>query len=291
MKKIIFAGASALAVLGGVSFANAQSISETIGEGLLDLQGQFEGGNWVNEALNIEAIDGSVVLRGTGLTGAVDVDLGSINLDADLIIEASLAAGLDLDVILDLIAGGDISGLLALGLAAGVDLSVALGIDNGSFAGNLTTGGSIISQDVIETLAAGAVNTGDIASQIATSTTETGTNFEFSFEGGSFSDINEASSSASTSTTSAAASVVDNTELQVGAISAAFSEYENISTSGPLTGIYASNRAFNSAEINGSVTAVANSIDLNGIGTTAAGAINTGTISLGFDGSAFGDLN
>ncbi|WP_185983155.1 hypothetical protein [Aureimonas mangrovi] len=293
MKKVLLGGASALAFLALGSAAQAQSLSDTIGAGLIDLQGEFATGNYINESINIAAIDGSVNLIGTGLTAATNIDLGTLNVDADLLIEAAVGAGLDLEVILELIEGGDISGLLALAVAAGIDLDLGLGLDLGSIVADTQVGGTISSAAEIATLAVGAVNTGDIATGVSTVTAATSSDTFTAVTGAIEFSSDEVSSAANTSTTAASAAASQVSFSAGPATVAAISTAADFSSSGPLAGVYATNRAFNIADINGSVTAAANQIDLTGVSTLAVGAVNTGSIALGLEGGLadLADLN
>jgi hypothetical protein len=281
MKKVLLGGASALAFLALGSAAQAQSISDTVGTNLIGLQGSFANGNYINEALNTGAINGSVNLIGTGLTAASNVDLGSLNLEADLLVEIAAGAGISLEDLLDIIGGGGLEALLALSVAAGIDLELALGVDLGTVVADTQIGGTISSAAEIATLAVGAVNTGDVLTGVS-SVSGSFSNEEFAAISGEIAySATEVSSAANTSTTAAAAAASDVSFTAGPSAVAAISTAADFSSSGPLAGVYATNRAFNNADINGSVNAAANAIDLTGVSTLAVGAVNTGTISLG----------
>ncbi len=154
--------------------------------------------------------------------------------------------------------------------------AVAIDIDGGVITGDAEGAASVAvsfgesletaSVDVgdIETMAVGAVNEGDIAS--APSEVEFGA---FGSEG-TFSE-----SAAEAKHTAASASY--------GSFEASGAFFE---ASGPASGVFASNFAYNNAPINASVD-LGPLANADGISTMAAGAVNTGTISMGFDGSAF----
>src|SRR5690606_7696056 len=75
--------ASVLAVgLGVASTASAQSLSDTIGQPVIDQMQQFSDGNWINRAINTGEIDGSVniisvpnIETSSSISGAVDIGI------------------------------------------------------------------------------------------------------------------------------------------------------------------------------------------------------------------------
>lgn len=279
MKSLLAIGASALALsLASVGGANAQatvptgavlpSVSAVVGDAITNLQSQFANGNWVNEAYNIGDIDGSVTLGQSGLRTDTVVDLGRI--------QASLEGS-----------GAGAIVVLPPAAAAGAAVEGRLDVDLGSVDTLVETIGGIASTDTITTTALGAVNTGNIAS-IANSVSSNATNSvrttSFSVDG----SVSSASDSASNTTnTAASAAASSNIELTLTGPTTTVTNTLNTLNSGPLTDVYAANRAYNAADINGRVIAAGNNIGLDGIETTALGAVNTGSISQGFDGSAF----
>lgn len=270
MKLKLIGSASALAVaLAFTSAASAQSLSDTIGTGLIDLQSQFADGNLINQAINTGAIDASVNID------AAHVVTDNLYVEGSLGLDVGLAASLE-----GSLADPAAAAQLALEANLGLDLWLVY---------NQTqevVGGIINSTEEIKTVAAGAINTGDIASSIASA--ETGGEISLALNVNDLNYINGelASAAASTSNTSAESLVANGTVFQLGGLGVELggSFYQN--ASGPLTDIYAVNQAFNNADINGSVNLNGLGTNLAGISTTAAGALNTGTISFGFDGSA-----
>lgn len=115
----------------------------------------------------------------------------------------------------------------------------------------------------IDTTAIGALQEGDIAS--ASIESEESTSFA--------ANVHSASSAAGAKTEAAA-------EFDAAVNFEAFS-----SLSGPVTNVTSSNLAYNNAEIDASVT-LGSLVNADSISTTAAGAISSGNISVGFDGSA-----
>ncbi|MBB3949286.1 hypothetical protein [Aureimonas jatrophae] len=268
MKSLFTIGASALVMgLASIGGAQAQSLGAVIGDNLVGLQATFANGNWVNDSINIGTINGAVTLGQAGLDTATEVDLGAINVGVQGAASGAISV---------------LPPLLSLSGAA----EVGLGIDLGSVATRAATAGEIASSAAIETVVVGAVNTGDIASAVQNSALRASNSTTASTGSLATTISGSASSAASTTNTasSSAASSVNSVDFQ-GPSTTITAATEALS-SGPLADVYAANRAFNGGTILGSVTAVANNMDLAGIGTTVVGAVNTGTISLGFDGSA-----
>jgi len=147
--------------------------------------------------------------------------------------------------------------------------------------------GGIASTAPITTTVLGAVNTGDIASianSAAVTATSSTSNTTFAVSG---SVTSASESAANTSNTAASAAAASGITLALQGPTSTVSNTLSTLASGPLTDVYAANRAYNAADINGRVVAAGNSIGLAGVETTVLGAVNTGTISQGFDGSAF----
>jgi hypothetical protein len=87
----------------------------------------------------------------------------------------------------------------------------------------------------------------------------------------------EIDSSSAANTTNTAAS---------SSFESAFGIETSSAASGPMQGVFAANFAYNNATVDGSILVTASDVNVGGAATLAAGAINTGTISMGFDGSA-----
>src|SRR5690606_28237021 len=144
-------------------------------------------------------------------------------------------------------------------------------------------GGAIVASTAeIKTVAAGAVNTGHIASAAATSVNETNIGLNVSLSDLTYVDGEVSQAAAATSQTSSEAFSAEGTFASLGNLSVGLNASVSESTSGPALNVYAVNEAFNNADINGSVNILSNGTDLAGISTVAAGAVNTGTTSLGF---------
>lgn len=265
MNKFLASASVATIILGIGSAAQAQNLSNTIGQPVIDQMSQFENGNWINRAINTAEIDGSVNIIGipnieesSSISGAIDVGLG---------------------------VGIDISNPLAGSVQLGVDVNGHLRA-NVSIEETSKVGGAIVkSTDVIKTVAAGAVNTGHIASAVAATSDTSSTTSNISLTDLKYVNGEVSQASASTSNTAAEALAAEGTFASLGSLSASTNQTVASSTSGPAMGVYAVNEAFNNADINGSVNILGNGTDLAGISTVAAGAVNTGTISLGFDGA------
>ncbi|WP_062208069.1 hypothetical protein [Aureimonas sp. AU12] len=269
MKSLFAIGASALVMgLASVGGAQAQSLGATIGGDLLAVQNQFSNGNWVNESINIGAINGAVTLGQAGAEVITNVDLPNVALN----IEA--ASGLGVAVL---------PPALALANAG----EIGLNVDLGSVASQVRTLGGIDSLSEIKTTVVGAVNTGDIASAVSTvsAATSNSTTLDTGSISATVSSSAQAAANTSNTASSSAASQLASLDLQ-GPSSTVTTATEAL-VSGPLLDVYATNRAFNSGPITGSVTGIANDMNLNGISTTVVGAVNTGTISQGFNGAAF----
>lgn len=272
MNKFLASASVATIILGIGSAAQAQNLSNTIGQPVIDQMSQFENGNWINRAINTAEIDGSVNIIGipnieesSSISGAIDVGLG---------------VGIDLEG-----SGIDISNPLAGSVQLGVDVNGHLRA-NVSIEETSKVGGAIVkSTDVIKTVAAGAVNTGHIASAVAATSDTSSTTSNISLTDLKYVNGEVSQASASTSNTAAEALAAEGTFASLGSLSASTNQTVASSTSGPAMGVYAVNEAFNNADINGSVNILGNGTDLAGISTVAAGAVNTGTISLGFDGA------
>ncbi|HHV68569.1 hypothetical protein L614_004200000070 [Ochrobactrum sp. J50] len=273
MNKFFASASVAAIILGFGSAAQAQTLSNTIGQPVIDQMSQFENGNWINRAINTAAIDGSVNIIGipnieesSSISGAIDVGLG---------------AGIDLEG-----SGIDITNPLAGAIELGVDVNAHLKA-NVSIEETSKVGGAIVkSTDVIKTVAAGAVNTGHIATAVSAASDSSSTTANISLSDLKYVNGEVSQASASTSNTAAEALAAEGTFASLGNLSVGISQTVASSSSGPAMGVYAVNEAFNNADINGSVNILSNGTDLAGISTVAAGAVNTGTISLGFDGAA-----
>lgn len=273
MNKLFASASVAAIILGFGSAAQAQTLSNTIGQPVIDQMSQFENGNWINRAINTAAIDGSVNIIGipnieesSSISGAIDVGLG---------------AGIDLEG-----SGIDITNPLAGAIELGVDVNAHLKA-NVSIEETSKVGGAIVkSTDVIKTVAAGAVNTGHIATAVSAASDSSSTTANISLSDLKYVNGEVSQASASTSNTAAEALAAEGTFASLGNLSVGISQTVASSSSGPAMGVYAVNEAFNNADINGSVNILSNGTDLAGISTVAAGAVNTGTISLGFDGAA-----
>lgn len=268
MKTLLAIGASAfvmgLATVGG---AQAQSLSDAIGANLIGLQGTFANGNWANQAVNIGPINGSVVLGQAGLETITNIDGPTLNVN----VEGALGGGLALVP-------------PALAVAAAAELQV--GVDLGAASQTIRTIGGIGSASTITTTVVGAVNTGDIASAVSSSAGRVSTSTSSSAGSISSSVGSVAQAAANTSNTASSATASQLTSLTVNGPSSVVTAATEALTSGPLLDVYANNTAYNIGPIAGNVAAIANNMSLNGIGTTVVGAVNTGTISMGFDGSA-----
>lgn len=275
MKSLFAIGASAL-VMGLASIGGAQaqvlpivpSLDAVIGQNLVNLQASFGNGNWVNEAVNIGAINGAVVLGQAGAEAINNIDLPTLGVR----LEAAEGTGLTV-----------VPALAAVANAA----EVGLELDLGSVDTTVRTIGEIASEAVISTTVLGAVNTGDIASvgsaaanrASASTTVATGTVTN--------SVTAAATAAANTSNTASSSSASETILASVTGPSTTITNSIEQLYNGPLQDVYANNRAFNVGAITGGVAAVANSMDLTGVTTTVLGAVNTGTISMGFDGAAF----
>jgi len=282
MKSLFAIGASALVMgLASVGGAQAQatvpgangtailpSVSDVVGGAITGLQNNFGNGNWLNEAYNIGDIDGSVTLGQVGAEAINRVDLGRVQANVQ-------ASGAGAVVVLPPAAG-----------TAGA-VQAALDVDLGAIETIVRNTGGISSTLPIKTTVLGAVNTGDIAaigtSAAATANSSTSTT-AFTVSG----SVNSASeSAANTSNTAASAAASSDITLALQGPTSTITNTLSTLQSGPLTDVYAANRAYNAADINGRVVAAGNSIGLAGVETTVLGAVNTGTISQGFNGSAF----
>lgn len=273
MKKFLVSTSTAMLLLGVGTASNAQTLSDTIGQPVIDQMRQFENGNWINRAVNTGEIDGSVNIIGVPNFEATREISGSI--------DTGLSAGVDLEAV-----SVDITNPLASGIELGVDVDAHLKA-NVSLEETIKFGGAIVkSTEVIKTVAAGAVNTGHIATAVSAANTSTTTSMDVSLTDLKYLDGEVSQASASTSSTAAEALAADGTFASLGNLSFGINNTVASSTSGPALGVYAVNEAFNNADINGSVNILSNGTDLAGISTVAAGAVNTGTISLGFDGAA-----
>jgi hypothetical protein len=269
MNKFLASASVAAIILGIGSAAQAQSLSKTIGQPVIDQMSQFENGNWINRAINTSEIDGSVNIIGvpnfnesSSISGAVDIGVaGDVDIQGSLVDPAAAAA--------------QVKAAVNAHLLANVDIDEASSI-----------GGAIVkSTDVIKTVAAGAVNTGHIATAVSAASNSSSTTANISLTDLKYLDGEVSQASASTSSTAADALAAEGTFASLGNLSVGINQTVASSTSGPAMGVYAVNEAFNNADINGSVNILSNGTDLAGISTVAAGAVNTGTISLGFDGA------
>ncbi|MBM7328008.1 hypothetical protein JS562_33740 [Agrobacterium sp. S2] len=269
MNKFLASASVAAIILGIGSAAQAQSLSKTIGQPVIDQMSQFENGNWINRAINTSEIDGSVNIIGvpnfnesSSISGAVDIGVaGDVDIQGSLVDPAAAAA--------------QVKAAVNAHLLANVDIDEASSI-----------GGAIVkSTDVIKTVAAGAVNTGHIATAVSAASNSSSTTANISLTDLKYLDGEVSQASASTSSTAADALAAEGTFASLGNLSVGINQTVASSTSGPAIGVYAVNEAFNNADINGSVNILSNGTDLAGISTVAAGAVNTGTISLGFDGA------
>jgi hypothetical protein len=257
-----------LASVGGAQAQALPALQDTLGANLLALQSQFGNGNWVNEAVNIGAINGAVTLGQAGAESITNIDLPTV----DLNVQAALGAGLTV-----------IPPTAAIAGAGEVDLAVNLGqIDQ-----TVRTIGGIASSDEISTTVLGAVNTGDIAS-VGSATAVRATNQTTIATGSTFTSVTAASEAAArtSNTASSAAASQELVAAVTGPTTTVTNSVESL-YNGPLQDVYANNRAFNVGAINGAVTGIANNMDLAGISTTVLGAVNTGTISMGYSGAAF----
>jgi len=260
---------AAVLALGVVSPAAADSLSQSIGNPIIEQMEGFDTGNWINRAVNANAIDASVNINAfpniessNSFESAVNIGI-AVNIDAE-------GSG-------TLLSGAGITGFVGNG-----HLLADVSAENSFSFGNAI----VASTEEIKTVAAGAINTGHIAS-VASAGSSQG-NFAM---GGSLSDLTylngEASSAAAATTnTSAEAFSGKGQYASLGGLSASASGAFAEASSGPATGVYAVNEAFNNATINGSVDIISNGTALAGISTLAAGALNTGSISFGFDGAA-----
>jgi len=272
--KLLLCSASVLAVAFSMtSLAKADNLSDTIGQPIIDQMSEFSNGNLINRAINSAAINGSVNIVGLpnseqslAISGAVDIGLsGNVGLEGTNIDLTDLTVG---------------AGDLAIDVDSHLRANVALEATS-------NIGGAIIkSTDVIKTVAAGAVNTGHIATALATTSDSTSGSLGINLGDLAYANGEISQASASTSSTAAEALAAEGTFASLGSLSVDLNAQVASSTSGPALGVYAVNEAFNNADINGSVNILGNGTDLAGISTVAAGAVNTGTISLGFDGAA-----
>jgi len=198
----------------------------------------------------------------SSISGAVDIGVaGDVDIQGSLVDPAAAAA--------------QVKAAVNAHLLANVDIDEASSI-----------GGAIVkSTDVIKTVAAGAVNTGHIATAVSAASNSSSTTANISLTDLKYLDGEVSQASASTSSTAADALAAEGTFASLGNLSVGINQTVASSTSGPAMGVYAVNEAFNNADINGSVNILSNGTDLAGISTVAAGAVNTGTISLGFDGA------
>ncbi len=275
MKSLFAIGASALVMgLASISGAQAQALpalQDTLGANLLGLQASFGNGNWVNEAINIGAINGAVVLGQAGVETITNVDLPTVSLD----IEGAAGAGATVLPAVAAIAG-----------AAEIGLDVSLGqVDS-----TVRTIGGIASDAAISTTVLGAVNTGDVAS-IGSAAANRATASTTLSTGSTLNSVTAAASAAANTSNTASSSAAS--ETIVAAVTGPSTTITNSIEqlyNGPLQDVYANNRAFNVGAITGSVAAVANNMDLAGVTTTVLGAVNTGTISMGYSGAAFQDV-
>lgn len=273
MNKFLTSASIAALIIGISGAANAQNLSDTIGQPIIDQMSGFQEANLINRAINNADINGSVNIvvlpnidNSSSVSGAVDI---------------GLAAGLTLEG-----SGVDIANPLggALELAVGLDAHLKANV---SLVQNATSGGAIVkSTDVIKTVAAGAINTGNIATAVSSASEASSTVANISLSDLTYLDGEVSHASASTSNTSAEALAAIGTYASLSGLNVDLQSSTSSASSGPASGVYAVNEAFNSGNINGSVNILSNGTDLAGISTVAAGALNTGTISLGFDGAA-----
>jgi len=257
-------------VLGGISPVAAQSLSDAVGTDVISQMGAFQTGNWVNRAINIGEIDASVNI--TAFPNLETVDISHDVRD----IGDTTAARTEVSYVT-----GNVAGTL------NVSDSTAHSVINTFTESRTVIGGAVVGSSAeIKTVAAGAINTGHIAAAASSDSATTSGSFDGSLEDLTYLDGEVSSATASTTNTSAEAFAGDGVYASLGGASLSSSFQSSMSSSNIATGVYAVNEAFNNASINGSVSIVANGTDLAGISTLAAGALNTGSLSLGFDGAA-----
>ncbi|NKC23353.1 hypothetical protein HED50_22115 [Ochrobactrum oryzae] len=220
MNKFFASASVAAIILGFGSAAQAQTLSNTIGQPVIDQMSQFENGNWINRAINTAAIDGSVNIIGipnieesSSISGAIDVGLG---------------AGIDLEG-----SGIDITNPLAGAIELGVDVNAHLKA-NVSIEETSKVGGAIVkSTDVIKTVAAGAVNTGHIATAVSAASDSSSTTANISLSDLKYVNGEVSQASASTSNTAAEALAAEGTFASLGNLSVGISQTVASSSSGP----------------------------------------------------------
>ena len=261
MKKYTLLGGVALAAVTLAVPAQAQSLDVELGPGITDLLGKYEDGSFANIAVNTAVIDASVNASADQVAYGGSL---SISVSAS---EASQAANEAAAENASSASSSSSTGLLGISSNAAEQASssaasnAASEASSSSFEGTLdiTVDPENISQSVgaVSTSAVGAVNAGDI--NIVTPETA-----EFGLEG---SATLSSSSAAATNTSAAAAAFYGNLELDVDYA------YQGIPD------VTAMNIAYNEAAINGSVNL--DGLGANSISTSALGAANLGTITVG----------
>ena len=245
MKRLLTFGASALALsLAATGAAQAQStIAAEIGPNLIDLiDDEFQAGVGLNMALNTARIDGSVTVL-------------QENFATDLSVEASAA------------------GELEIGLPTGIAGAVAVEVSLGEEITEVNLG-------EIATLAVGAINDGTVKFGRAGSSSEG--SFAVGVSGNDIEVGDDITSSAASTSNTAAAYYDADFYASIGGFDASLSESFKEAAYGPAQDFFAMNVAFNNTDlIDGSVDIVGNGMSATGIGTTVAGAINTGVIESG----------
>jgi len=266
----IYLTTAAVLALGVVSPAAAQSLSDAIGQPVIDQMRQYTTGNWVNRAINVAPIDASVDI--TANHNIEQVNIGHTTTDiGDTLNTRQESSSVN----------GVIAGIL------NITEDSAYSVTSNYVEARTYTGGAIVASTAeISTVAAGAINTGHIASVGTAASSKDSFSFDGSLDDLTYLDGQVSSAAASTTNTSAEAFGGSGVYASLGGLNLSSSMEFASASSGPAAGVYAVNEAYNNAGINGSVSIIANGTDLAGISSLAAGALNTGSISFGFDGAA-----
>jgi len=266
----IYLTTAAVLALGVVSPAAAQSLSDAIGQPVIDQMRQYTTGNWVNRAINVAPIDASVDI--TANHNIEQVNIGHTTTDiGDTLNTRQESSSVN----------GVIAGIL------NITEDSAYSVTSNYVEARTYTGGAIVASTAeISTVAAGAINTGHIASVGTAASSKDSFSFDGSLDDLTYLDGEVSSAAASTTNTSAEAFGGSGVYASLGGLNLSSSMEFASASSGPAAGVYAVNEAYNNAGINGSVSIIANGTDLAGISSLAAGALNTGSISFGFDGAA-----
>ena len=251
MKKLLTFGASALALsLAMTGTAQAQStIAAEIGPNLINL---------IDDEF-AAGIGLNMALNTARIDGSVTVEQD--NRELDFLGEGSFAFGND-------------DGPFNIGGAA-------VQVDFDEEVNNVNIG-------EVSTLAVGAINDGTVKFGQAGSSSASG--FQASLSAGDVEVGDDIVSSAASTSNTAAAYYEADFYASVGSFSGSIAESATEASYGPAQDFFAMNVAFNNTDIiNGSINVTGNGISAETMGTTVAGAINTGVIESGLCSGACGN--